>query len=231
MFDCAWLGTTTVKYPLDLWIYQELIVEQRPQLIVETGTVPRRLGASTSARSATSSARAVSLGRHPGPVAAGAPASHLLVGSSIAPETVAAVHARAAGLERVFVILTRITPRPRPCRVTRLQRSVPVGGSMIVEDTNVNGHPVLPEHGPGPYEAVEAFLASTDAFVRDERSERFMCTANPGGFLIRCDDGPGARAAEGDPRALLAETTPTLWPTSPASTGSHPRGRPSSRRC
>ncbi len=38
MFDCAWLGTTTVKYPLDLWIYQELIVEQRPQLIVETGT-------------------------------------------------------------------------------------------------------------------------------------------------------------------------------------------------
>src|SRR4051812_31456755 len=34
----GWLGYETLKCPLDLWIYQELIVAGRPDVIVETGT-------------------------------------------------------------------------------------------------------------------------------------------------------------------------------------------------
>ena len=186
MFDCAWLGTTTVKYPLDLWIYQELIVEQRPQLIVETGTYrggSAKYFGSICDLLGEGEVLSVDIQDLSPPAH---PRVSYLVGSSIAPETVAAVHARAAGLERVFVILDSDHSRDHVlAELHAYSDLVPVGGSMIVEDTNVNGHPVLPEHGPGPYEAVEAFLASTDAFVRDERSERFMCTANPGGFLIR----------------------------------------------
>ncbi len=33
-----WLGTRVLKCPLDLWVYQELIADIRPELIVETGT-------------------------------------------------------------------------------------------------------------------------------------------------------------------------------------------------
>ena len=33
-----WLGTRTHKNPLDFWIYQEIINETRPDVIVETGT-------------------------------------------------------------------------------------------------------------------------------------------------------------------------------------------------
>jgi cephalosporin hydroxylase len=33
-----WLGVPLLKCPLDLWVYQELIASQRPDLIVETGT-------------------------------------------------------------------------------------------------------------------------------------------------------------------------------------------------
>ena len=53
------------------------------------------------------------------------------------------------------------------------------GSYLIVEDTNVNGHPALPEHGPGPMEAVEEFLEV------DVAREKFFLTFNPRGFLRR----------------------------------------------
>ena len=62
---------------------------------------------------------------------------------------------------------------------------VSVGCYLIVEDTNLNGHPVLPDHGPGPMEAVEAFLPVAPEFEVDGSRERFMLTLNPGGFLKR----------------------------------------------
>jgi cephalosporin hydroxylase len=36
--DTRWLGTPLAKCPLDLWIYQEIIIETRPDVLVETGT-------------------------------------------------------------------------------------------------------------------------------------------------------------------------------------------------
>jgi cephalosporin hydroxylase len=57
------------------------------------------------------------------------------------------------------------------------------GSFLIVEDTNVNGHPVLDSWGPGPWEAVEDFLAGHPEFVREESCEKFLLTYNPGGYL------------------------------------------------
>ena len=34
----SWLGTLTLKNPLDLWVYQEIMFETRPDLVIETGT-------------------------------------------------------------------------------------------------------------------------------------------------------------------------------------------------
>jgi len=61
------------------------------------------------------------------------------------------------------------------------------GCYLIVEDTNVNGHPVVPDHGPGPMEAADAFLAGAPEFVADRERERFMLTLNPRGYLRRVD--------------------------------------------
>ena len=36
--NTSWFGFPTLKSPLDLWIYQELVVRTRPEVILETGT-------------------------------------------------------------------------------------------------------------------------------------------------------------------------------------------------
>ena len=57
------------------------------------------------------------------------------------------------------------------------------GSYMIVEDSNVNGHPVWPAHGPGPMEAIEAFLQENSDFIVDRDAEKFLLTFNPSGYL------------------------------------------------
>ena len=62
---------------------------------------------------------------------------------------------------------------------------VSVGSYMVVEDTNVNGHPVMPEHGSGPFEAVHAFVAEDHDFEIDRSREKFLLTVFPDGYLRR----------------------------------------------
>ena len=61
------------------------------------------------------------------------------------------------------------------------------GDYLIVEDTNVNGHPLVPDFGPGPMEAVDEFLATDDSFEIDPAREKFYMTFNPRGYLRRLD--------------------------------------------
>ena len=59
------------------------------------------------------------------------------------------------------------------------------GCYLIVEDTNLNGHPIWAGFGPGPGEALAEYLPTTDRFEVDRSREKFFLTYNPGGYL-RC---------------------------------------------
>ena len=64
---------------------------------------------------------------------------------------------------------------------------ISVDSYIIVQDTNVNGHPVFFQHGPGPLEAVEQFLSGVDNFQIDKSRERLLFTMHPDGYLKRTE--------------------------------------------
>jgi cephalosporin hydroxylase len=182
-----WLGTSVQKCPLDLWIYQELITELRPDVIVETGT---RYGGSAlylaTICDLLGKGRVVTVDIE----ADDSQPSHdritYILGSSTADDVVARVKHELNGAQTVLVVLDSDHSRDHVLDELRIYGDVVTPGSYcVVEDTNLNGNPVYPEHGPGPMEAVNAFLGERSDYHIDPEREKFFMTFNPHGFLRR----------------------------------------------
>ena len=91
----------------------------------------------------------------------------LIEGSSVATETIAAIKELLPSPTRM-VSLDSDHSREHVLRELELySQFVGVGEHLVVEDTNLNGHPVHPDFGPGPYEAVCDFLKTNRDFVQD----------------------------------------------------------------
>ena len=184
--DTRRLGVAVLKNPLDLWIYQEVIHELRPDLILQTGTA---YGGSAlylaSLCDLVNHGRVISIDiqAHDRP-------EHdrmdYITGSSVDPEVVGPITEQAHACEAVLVILDSDHSEQHVLNELRLYAPlVSVGSYVIVEDTNVNGHRVWRAHGPGPVEAVEKFMAEDSRFEIDASREKFMFTFNPHGYLRR----------------------------------------------
>lgn len=185
----TWLGVRTLKCPLDLWIYQEILASTRPEVIVETGV---RHGGSTlylaSICDLLGTGKIVACDitlRHVAASVRSHPRIKLLEGSSVDPEVHSAIAGESCG-RRTMVILDSDHSYAHVLGELRLFAPLVTPGCyLICEDTNVNGHPVCADHGPGPFEAVTEFLSGSDGWRVDTNCERLLVTFNPSGYLLR----------------------------------------------
>jgi len=185
--ETYWMGAHVAKCPLDLWLYQEIIFQKKPDVIVECGTLHGgSAGYMASLCDLVGSGRIITIDvreREGRPV-------HdritYLTGSSTDPEIVAQVRSLIQPGESVMGILDSDHRRDHVLDELRIYKDVVSPGQyLIVEDTNLNGHPVAPEFGPGPMEALVAFLKENDEFEQDEKMEKFYLSFNPGGYLLK----------------------------------------------
>lgn len=187
--DLSWMGFHTLKCPMDMWTYQEILFDTTPDVIVECGT---RFGGSAAYMAALCDmldrGRIVTIdidARDGRPVH---PRIRYVHGSSVDPAIVQAVRDDIRPDERVMVILDSDHARDHvAAELDAWCGLVTRGCYLVVEDTNVNGNPVDPRHGPGPMEAAQNFLASHPEYRVDVARERFMLTMNPSGWLLRTD--------------------------------------------
>jgi len=185
-----WRGVRALKCPLDLWIYQEIIFETQPDVIIETGTAHGGgawfLGdmceLAGNGRVITVDIDADATPEHPRVT--------YIAGDSVAPETFSQVTDLIDEGESVMVVLDSRHLRDHVIKELHLyQDLVRKGHYLIAEDTNLNlnprGHRHGPDPRPGPYEAVRQFLAEQDRFEIDRSREKFFMTLNLNGYL-RC---------------------------------------------
>lgn len=154
----GWMGHNMLKWPADLFIYAELIHKNRPDVLIETGTYEggsaqfyadcmERIGKGCVISIDNGSLKAV---RPPHPRVL------YLDGDSVEMAGQLKEH-----IEPGWEVMVSLDSGHKKDHVLREMNAyadlVTPGQYMVVEDTNINGHPVYPEYGPGPFEALEEF--------------------------------------------------------------------------
>jgi cephalosporin hydroxylase len=185
--NTLWMGVPAQKCPLDLWVYQELLYELRPELIIETGTC---FGGSAlffaHMCDLLGKGQVVTVDIAPRPDRPKHSRIEYFTGSSVDPYIISAFTQVARSAKNVLVVLDSDHSRDYVLReMQAYAQFVTPNSYMIVEDTDLNGHPIMPDHGPGPAEAVTEFLLTHPEFEVDASREKFMLTQNPGGYLKR----------------------------------------------
>lgn len=192
----TWMGAPCLKSPHDVWIYQEILVETRPTLVIETGTAwggsAHYLGCVLDAMHAHDGhdGRLVTIDTETRKREAEHPRVTKIKASSLDPGTVSQVRGMIGPGDRVMLILDSLHNRDHVyAELVAYAPLVTTGCYAVVEDSNINGHPVhtdfAPDQGPGPFEAVMDYLATTDRFEIDRAREKLLMTLNPCGYL-RC---------------------------------------------
>lgn len=185
--ETSFLGVPTLKCPLDLWVYQEILFETRPDVIIETGTLA---GGSAlflaSICDFMGAGKIISVDIQERENRPDHERISYLTGSSISDDVHERLNQMIRPGERVTVILD--SDHHRDHVIKELRKFGPLvapGNYLIVEDSNMGGHPVAPELGPGPMEAIHEFLSERDDFEIDRSREKYYLTYNPSGYLRR----------------------------------------------
>lgn len=181
------MGALVQKYPNDLVTYQELVWESKPDVLIEMGTL--RGGSAyyfASLFDLMGRGRVITVDIQKFPNLPVHPRITYLLGSSTSPDIVHEIKELIKPGERVMVSLDSDHHAPHVLRELEIySRMVTPGQYLVVEDTSINGRPALPGWGPGPAEAITAFLTQNHDFAPDKSREKFLITSNPGGWLKR----------------------------------------------
>lgn len=185
--NTVWRGVPTEKCPLDLWIFQEIIFETKPELIIECGTghggttlfladfcESIKFGNIISIDKTKDNSRPVHQ------------RISYLQGLTISEESLSYLREKIKNHKTVMVILDDDHHKEHVLKeLIAYSEFVSKGNYLIVEDTNLNGNPVYADFGQGPKEAVEEFLRLNKNFTPDRKREKYFLTFNPDGYLLR----------------------------------------------
>lgn len=183
--ETYWMGYKIKKLPTDLLIYQEIIFNKKPDIIIESGT-----GYGGSALFLAHMCDLVKKGKilTIDIKANKSKPKHkrieYFIGSSTSKEIIDKLKKKIKKKDKIMVILDSDHKKDHVLRELEIYNEfVTKDNYLIVEDTCINGNPVRLDFGPGPMEAVKEFLNKNKRFRVDSTLEKFLISFNPKGYL------------------------------------------------
>lgn len=190
--DSTWLGVQCAQNPCDSWVMQEMISEIKPDFIVETGTFKggSTLFYATVLEKVNKNGKVITVDIEPDIEKAEKFNSfkervEVIIGDSVSPEVTGLIGEKVKGRTTLVTLDSLHTKEHVLKELQRYAPFVSIGSYIVVQDTNINGHPVRNVHDAGPWEAVEEFLKTNKNFEIDHSKEKFLTTHYPSGFLKR----------------------------------------------
>ena len=179
-----WLGYKMQKNPLDLVAYQNLIYDLRPDLIVECGTWH---GGSAlfyaTIMDAINHGVVVTIDPWKWDLRPRHSRIYYIEGSSVDPSIVTIVKNHAVQCLRTMVVLDSLHTKEHVLQELDLYGPIVTPGQyLVVEDTNIHGHPVRDDLPEGPWEAVHEWLPKHPEFSIDKNQESLISNC-PDGWL------------------------------------------------
>lgn len=191
MTRTTYFGVKTLKCPFDAWIYQEIIFEAKPDVIIEIGNA---FGGSALMLAhicdALGKGRIIGLDLSHKGVPEQVTAHkriHFIDGDAC--ERFEQVRSLIGKDERVLIIEDSSHTYDNTLNVLRLYSTLLKSGDHLIVEDSICHHGLDVGPDPGAYEAIEAFLQENADFVSDRSRERFLITWNPKGYLKRIRDG------------------------------------------
>lgn len=186
------LGYEILQCPFDLQIYQELIFASKPEFILQTGicgggsivyfsSILDLMGASNEVKvigvdiELSKEAKEIKNDR-----------VILFEGSSTSDEVVSKIKNYTQGKKGIIILDSDHSETHVLNELSVYKDFALKGCYLVVEDTNLNGNPVHPNFGPGPYEAVKKFLLENKDFKQDNKLwKRNLFSFHQYGWLVR----------------------------------------------
>lgn len=181
-FSAFWRGVQVAKSPLDLWVYQEIIHETKPEILLETGS---HTGGSAYFFACLfdliGQGEIVSVDTVSYPKVQH-PRITYITGDSVDPFTIATMADHAKG-KRTMVALDSLHTYAQVARELACYHPLVTPGCyLVVEDVNPS---LVDDPRMWGTQAVTEFLASHPDFTADLSREKFLITCNTNGWLKR----------------------------------------------
>lgn len=187
--QCHWMGVRALKNPLDAWVYQEILHEVQPDVVVEIGS---NEGGSTlflaHLLEIIGKGLVVSVDIDRSRFQASHDRIVTVTGDSSAEATIRQVADLCEGKRGLVIHDSNHNKEPVLRDLRTYERFVSVGSYLIVEDGILDlfrPGDGLGWFAEGPLAAVEQFVRERPDFRIDSTREKYVMTYNPRGFLRR----------------------------------------------
>jgi cephalosporin hydroxylase len=193
--DNHFLGVRSLKNPMDAWVYQEIIYEVKPDIILEIGNKEGGTALYFAVLlDMIGNGKVLALDIDHSPFRVEHPRIEMITGSSWDKKIVQRIHDECKGL-KVLIIQDADHTREGVLRDLRLYEKLVTPSSYFVIEDTIEGfrgfvfdaanryRTFLRPNRDTALQGVEEFLSENNRFVADRTREKWILTANYKGFL------------------------------------------------